>query len=46
MKSLIASNDLYSEYSEISYENGYSESDPMYSEDTYSNYYIKQLEER
>lgn len=46
MKTLIASNDLYTEYSEISYESGYSESDPMYSEDMYSNYYIKQLEEK
>ena len=44
MKLLIQNNPLYSNYSEINYEKGYSESDPMYSEDAYSNYYIKQME--
>lgn len=43
MKSMIRTNDLYSEFSEISYEEGCSESDPMYSEEAYSNYYIKQM---
>ncbi|MBR1597426.1 MAG: hypothetical protein IJ661_00775 [Lachnospiraceae bacterium] len=46
MKSLIQRNDLYSEFSEINYEKGYSESDPIYSEDEYSNYYIKQIEKK
>lgn len=46
MKSLIQGNDLYSEFSDINYEKGYSESDPMYSEDEYSNYYIKQMEKK
>lgn len=44
MRLLIEGNELYSEFSEINYEEGYSESDPMYSEDRYSNYYIKQIE--
>lgn len=44
MKSLIQNNHLYSEFSEINLEDGYSESDPTYSEDNYSNYYIKQME--
>ena len=43
MKSLIQENELYSEFSEITYKEGYSESDPLYSEDVYSNYYIKQM---
>ena len=43
MKSLIQENELYSEFSEINYKEGYSESDPLYSEDVYSNYYIKQM---
>lgn len=43
MKSLIQENELYSEFSEINYNEGYSESDPLYSEDVYSNYYIKQM---
>ena len=43
MKSLIQENELYSEFSEINYIEGYSESDPLYSEDVYSNYYIKQM---
>ena len=42
MRLLIEDNELYSDISEINYEEGYSESDPMYSEDVYSNYYIKQ----
>lgn len=41
MQLLIEDNELYSDISEINYEEGYSESDPMYSEDVYSNYYIK-----
>lgn len=41
MRLLIEDNELYSDVSEINYEEGYSESDPMYSEDVYSNYYIK-----
>lgn len=44
MKALIQTNELYSEFSEINYEKGYSESDPMYSEEEYSNYYVKQME--
>lgn len=44
MKILIASNTLYSEFSEINYDEGYSESDPMYSGEIYSNYYIKSME--
>ena len=43
MKSLIQENELYSEFSEINYKEGYSESDALYSEDVYSNYYIKQM---
>ena len=43
MKSLIQENELYSEFSEINYKEGYSASDPLYSEDVYSNYYIKQM---
>ena len=43
MKSLIQENELYSEFSKINYKEGYSESDPLYSEDVYSNYYIKQM---
>lgn len=41
MQLLIEDNELYSDISEVNYEEGYSESDPMYSEDVYSNYYIK-----
>lgn len=44
MKVLIENNNLYSDFSEINLEEGYSESDPTYSEDNYSNYYIKQME--
>ncbi len=44
MKKLILSNNLYTEYSAINYEKGYAESDPMYSEDVYSNYYVQQME--
>lgn len=43
MKSLINCNGLYSEFSLIDFENGCSESDPMYSEDSYSNYYLKTM---
>lgn len=46
MKTLIQGNDLYSDFSEINYAEGYSESDPMYSEDAYSNYYIQQMEKK
>lgn len=46
MKALIQTNDLYSEFSEINIDEGYSESDPMYTEDVYSNYYIKQMERK
>ncbi|WP_456068142.1 hypothetical protein [Eshraghiella crossota] len=46
MRLLIQKNELYSEISEINYEEGYSESDPLYSEETYSNYYIKQVEKK
>ena len=44
MRLLIENNHLYSNFSEINLEEGYSESDPTYSEDNYSNYYIKQME--
>lgn len=44
LKALIQTNDLYTEDSEINIDEGYSESDPMYTEDAYSNYYIKQME--
>ena len=44
MKKLILYNNLYTEYSAINYEKGYAESDPMYSEDVYSNYYVQQME--
>lgn len=46
MKELIALNNLYTECSEINYEDGYSESDPTYSEEMYSNYCIKRMEKR
>lgn len=46
MKSLINSNRLYSEYSKINFEKGCSESDPMYSGEMYSNYYIKPMEKQ
>lgn len=38
MRLLIENNHLYSNFSEINLEEGYSESDPTYSEDNYSNY--------
>ena len=41
---LIENNHLYSNFSKINLEEGYSERDPTYSEDNYSNYYIKQME--
>ncbi len=44
MSSLIASNPLYSDQSEINYETGCSESDPTYCEEEYSNYCIKEFE--
>ena len=44
MQTLIESNELYSTYSNINTEDGYSESDPMYSEDIYSNYYVKEFD--
>lgn len=44
MKSLITSNSLYSDQSEIDYEAGYSESDPTYCEEEYSNYCVKEFE--
>lgn len=46
MRTLIQNNNLYSRYSQIDYERGYAESDPMYLEDAYSNYCIKQMEKR
>lgn len=46
MRMLIQENELYSDYSEINFEEGYAESDPMYTEDAYSNYYIKQMEKQ
>lgn len=44
MNFLITSNPLYSDQSEINYETGYSESDPTYCEEEYSNYYVKEFE--
>lgn len=46
MKDLIEGNELYSDYSIIDFEKGFSQSDPMYNEDLYSNYYIKEMEEK
>ena len=43
MKSFIKTNELYSDFSEINFEEGCSESDPIYSEEMYSNYSIQQM---
>ncbi len=44
MKKLISVNSLYSEYSKINTEKGYAESDPLYNNENYSNYYVKEFE--
>ena len=44
MKRLIGTNSLYSDQSIINSEDGYAESDPMYNEENYSNYYVKEFE--
>lgn len=44
MKKLISLNSLYSSYSHIDFDNGYAESDPLYSEESYSNFFIKEFE--
>lgn len=44
MEQLINENDLYSEYSKIDILKGCAESDPLYTEERYSNYSIKEIE--
>lgn len=44
MQRLISTNCLYSEHSIINLEDGCAESDPMYNEEHYSNYYVKEFE--
>lgn len=44
MQFLISSNPLYSELSEVDYEEGCSESDPTYCDEEYSNYFVKEFE--
>lgn len=44
MHRLISMNNLYSEHSTINLEDGCAESDPMYNEEQYSNYYVKEFE--
>ncbi len=44
MHRLTSANSLYSEYSIINLEDGCAESDPMYNEEHYSNYYVKEFE--
>ncbi|MGN8698088.1 hypothetical protein ACTNE3_01290 [Bacillota bacterium HCP3S3_F1_1] len=40
MRELISKNNLYSSYSLVNLQEGYSESDPLYNEDLYSNYHV------
>lgn len=44
MQNLIKSNELYLAHSEVNTEEGYSESDPMYNDEIYSNYYVKEFD--
>lgn len=44
MKQLIRNNELYSKISDIDFFKGYAQSDPMYNEDIYSDYYVWELE--
>lgn len=44
MQKLIDTNDFYSQFSEIDIDEGYSESDPMYNEEMYSNYCVKEFD--
>lgn len=44
MHRLTKTNSLYSEHSTVNLEEGYAESDPMYNEEHYSNYYVKEFE--
>ena len=44
MKEEIIKNELYSDYSEIDLEKGYSKSDPNYCEEVYSDYSIKSFD--
>lgn len=43
MRKLIEVNKLYTVISQINVEDGWAESDPMYNEEQYSNYYIQEL---
>ena len=44
MHRLISTNSFYSDHSVINSKDGYAESDPMYNEENYSNYYVKEFE--
>jgi hypothetical protein len=44
MKKLVGENTLYTNFSKIDEVEGNAESDPMYNEEMYSNYYVEELE--